>query len=172
MKHVCTIFLRLLSIFVLIGCGDDDNDPYSGIPSGEIVDVELREAALIGSGSSSGRLLAIGQKWWKLQDGEIRYNGSCDDETEDISPEDTYYGFYSSSQLYTKSGIDGTPAFVGSWQWVNSNKDALFINFDMLRGKELELRALNEDELTYLQEDADGDCQILTWQGFGDPISE
>lgn len=173
MKNSTLLALIIISTLFLAGCGsDDDDDPYAGIPTGDIVDLELRDAALIGSTSSGGRF-AVGQKWWKVLNGEIRYNGTCDDETEDITPTNTYYGFYSSNLFYIKEGVNGDPQMVGSWQWVNTNtKEALFINKTTLQGLTLTLRALNENQLVYLSEVEDGECNTLTWEELGEPAIE
>lgn len=173
MKNFRLIYFLLLFLLFAFGCGgDDDDDPYAGIPTGDIVDLELRDAALIGSTSSDGRF-AVGQKWWKVIRGEIRYNGTCEDETEDTTPANTYYGFYSSNLFYIKEGINGDPQSVGSWQWENTNtKEALLINSTALRGLTLTLRALNENELVYLSEVEDGECNVLTWEELGEPQTE
>ncbi|MEO9803103.1 MAG: hypothetical protein ABJF04_07645 [Reichenbachiella sp.] len=173
MKYLSFLFILALSLFAGFGCGsDDNNDPYEGIPTGEIVELDLRDAALSGSGSSGGRF-AVGQKWWKHQNGQFRYNGTCSEETKDISLSDIYYGFYSSNQFFIKEGLNGDPELGGSWQWEDTNtKEALLINYSDLRGLELKLRALNNDKLVYLSEVAVGECTTLIWEELGEPQTE
>lgn len=173
MRHYNYILLLFTSIFAATSCGsDDDDDPYAGIPIGEIVEIDLRDALLSGSANSGGRF-AVGQKWWKHLNGEIRYNGTCTEETETINLSNVYYAFYSSNQFFTKEGVNGQPELAGSWQWVNTNtKEALFINSTRLQGLSLTLRALNENALVYLSEVVDGECTTLTWEELGESHSE
>lgn len=152
-------------VMVCFSCGsDDDNDPYSGIPSGKIVELDERESMLMGTDE---------QKWWKHLNGQFRYVGTCTEDTESFNVASTYYGFYSSNQLFLREGMNEQPFLVGSWQWENANtKNTLLINYWELKGLKLELRALNDEQLVYLSEEIDGDCTQLIWEELGEPFSE
>ncbi|WP_420580984.1 hypothetical protein [Reichenbachiella sp.] len=157
-----------LSIF-LISCGSDDdsNDPFAGVPSSDIVEVELRDATLSGSGSSSGRGAAVGQKWWKQKISKIEGSGVCEDLTEDVT-QGYYYGFYPSGEYYAKASKESTPVRAGSWQWEdNDTKEAILIS-----SVAFTLRGLNSDELIIASDQSQGDCGAITWEQFNNPYEE
>ncbi|UXX78765.1 hypothetical protein N7E81_15510 [Reichenbachiella carrageenanivorans] len=163
--------LSILALSALIySCGDDDNnDPFDGVPSSEIVDVELREATLTGSSeSSSSRELAVGdQKWWKQKISKVQYSGECGGAEDQELTDGYYYGFYPSGEYYAKSGKDGTPVRAGSWQWVDGDKDAIYIS-----SVTFTLRGLNDDELIIASDQSQGPCSAITWEQFNQPYIE
>lgn len=166
--------LSILTFSILIyACGgdDDNDDPYANIPSSEIVDVELRDVALSGSSSSSGRGAAVGQKWWLQKVSKIDLSGECGDaESQEITTE-YYYAFYPSGQYYYQTSKDDTPILAGSWDWFNSDKDAMFIN---IQGNtaEFTLRGLNDDELIIASDQSQATCTVVTWEQFNNPYEE
>lgn len=156
-----------LALFIYSCGSDDDDDPYSGVPSSEIVDVELRDAALSGSASSSGRQLAVGQKWWKQKVSKIDLSGECGDAEGQELTDGNYYGFYSGGEYYYKTSMDATPIRVGSWQWTDNDKNAIFIS-----SVEFSLRGLNDDELIIASDQSQATCTVITWEQFNEPFSE
>ncbi|SMD32030.1 hypothetical protein SAMN04488029_0368 [Reichenbachiella faecimaris] len=166
-----TLFSILtLSIFIF-GCGDDDDndDPFAGVPSSEIVDVDLRDVTLSGTASSSGgRILAVGQKWWKQKVSKVDLSGECGDNEDQEITDGYYYAFYSSGEYYAKIGKEGTATRVGSWQWVDSEtKEAIFI-----QSVEFTLRGLNSDELIIASDQSQATCTAITWEQFNQPYTE
>lgn len=168
LKYLCSILC--LSVLIYSCGGDDDSDdPFASVPSSEIVDIELRDVTLSGSASSSGRVAAVGQKWWKQKVSKVQYSDLCsDEEDEDYSQDNYYYAFYSSGQYYVKIGEDGTPQSAGNWQWVDSeSKDAIFVS-----SVEFTLRGLNDDELIIASDQSQEGCGIVTWEQFNEPHEE
>ncbi|MEP2023458.1 MAG: hypothetical protein ABJH98_09430 [Reichenbachiella sp.] len=165
------LFSILTLSFLIFSCGDDDDndDPFAGVPSSEIVDVDLRDVTLSGSTSTSGgKTLGVGQKWWKQKVSKIELSGECGDNEDQEITDGYYYGFYSSGEYYAKSGQDGTATRVGSWQWVDSDtKDAIFI-----QSVEFTLRGLNSDELIIASDQSQASCTAITWEQFDQPYTE
>lgn len=162
-----TFFYLSLSILIVSCGGDDDDDPYSGVPSSEIVDLELRDATLSGSVSSSSRVLAVGQKWWKQKISKVEGSGLCEDESEDVT-QGYYYGFYPSGEYYAKTSKEATPIRAGSWQWDDSDtKEAIIIS-----SVTFTLRGLNAEELIIASDQSQGDCGVITWEQFVEPYEE
>ncbi|WP_422359180.1 hypothetical protein [Reichenbachiella sp.] len=173
MKLKAIFSVLTLSILVFACGGDDDNDdPFASVPSSEIVDIELRDAALSGSASSSGRSAAVGQKWWLQKVSKIDLSGECGDaESQEVTTE-YYYAFYPSGQYYYQSSKEGTPISAGSWQWVDSNtKDAIYVNVQAGQ-VEFTLRGLNDDELIIASDQSQASCTVITWEQFGNPYEE
>lgn len=168
MKLSTLFSILTLSLFVFSCGGDDDNDdPFSSVPSSDIVDFELRDTTLSGSLSSSGRGAAVGQKWWKQKISKIEGSGACEDLTEDIT-QGYYYGFYPSGEYFAKVTKESTPVRAGSWQWEDTDtKDAILIS-----SVTFTLRGLNSDELIIASDQSQGDCGAITWEQFGEPYEE
>ena len=164
------IFSILILSILIVSCGDDDdsNDPFAGVPKSEIVDIELRDVTLSGTASSNGRTLAVGQKWWKQKVSKVDLSGECGDNEDQEITDGYYYGFYSSGEYYAKSGQDGTPIRVGSWQWVDEDtKDAIFVS-----SVEFTLRGLNDEELIIASDQSQASCTVITWEQFNEPYTE
>lgn len=162
---------------VIYSCGDDDDsDPFDGVPSGEIVDVDEREETLTGStGSSSSRELAVGdQKWWKHVKTKMQLSGECGDNEELEDTQSNYYGFYPGGEYYYKTGKDGNPVRVGSWEWVDTEtKDVMYIsNYTTETSGEFTLRSLNENEVVYANEQVVATCTAISWSQFNQPYIE
>ncbi|MEO9967256.1 MAG: hypothetical protein ABJF11_15765 [Reichenbachiella sp.] len=168
MKLKNLITLVSLSL-LMISCGsdDDNNDPYADVPSSEIVELELRDAALSGSASSSGRTQAVGQKWWKQKVSKVDLSGECGDNEDQEVTDGYYYGFYPAGEYYYKLDMDATPIRVGSWQWADSDKDAIIIS-----SIEFDLRGLNDDELIISSDQSQATCTVITWEQFDQPFEE
>lgn len=169
MKLSALFSILTLSLFVFSCGGDDDNDdPYAGVPSSEIVDIDLRDATLSGSASSSGRGAAVGQKWWTQKVSKIDLSGECgDNESQEIT-DGYYYGFYPSGEYYAKTSQDATPIRAGSWQWEDDDtKDAIIISSVVFT-----LRGLNSDELIIASDQSQASCTVITWEQFNNPYEE
>lgn len=169
-----SILFSLSLAMLIFSCGDDDDndDPFAGVPKSEIVDIELRDVTLSGTISSAGRSQAIGQKWWKQKISKVDLSGECGDNEDQELSDGNYYAFYPSGSYYTKSGKDGTPVSVGSWQWVDSDtKDAMFVNTQG-GSAEFTLRGLNDEELIIASDQSQATCTIITWEQFNEPYTE
>jgi len=171
-KHLLALLFS--SVIVLSNCGSDDEEegPYDGIPSGEIVVEDQRHITLTGiAQSGSGRSLAVGQKWWKGTERGVKYNGTCNDQLPVSQYQDNeYIAFNPGGSLFTKEGANGDELPAGNWQW-EDNKDAIQINRPTFAGKYV-LRALDDTQVVYMKEVVDGECTIITWERLTDPITE
>ena len=163
--------LSLLSLSILIySCGgdDDSSDPFDSVPSGEIVDIELRDATLSGTVSSAGRQAAIGQKWWTQVVSKVDFSGQCGDNEDQEVTDGNYYAFYPDGDYYAKTSKEGSTSYVGSWEWEDEDtKDAIII-----QGIEFSLRGLNSDELIIASDQSQASCTVITWEQFDKPYTE
>lgn len=169
MKLSALFSILTISLFVFSCGGDDDNDdPFAGVPSSEIVDIDLRDATLSGSASSSGRGAAVGQKWWTQKVSKIDLSGECGDNKSQEITDGYYYGFYPSGEYYAKTSQDATPIRAGSWQWEDDDtKDAIIISSVVFT-----LRGLNSDELIIASDQSQASCTVITWEQFNNPYEE
>lgn len=157
------LFVVLLSAIVVACGGDDDPDPFSEVPSGEIVAVDDRDFVLTGEDSSSGRVEQT-FKWWKQNVSKLDFSSDECGEDEDLSQTDVYYAFTSSGDVRVRQGSSGDGYVARSWAWSSSAKDA--INIDGETSVDFELRALNNSELIYASYQEAQGCSLITWERF------
>lgn len=170
--------LPLFFLFTIISCSSSDSssdDPFSNVPSGEIVPVEQRNSVLTGfDDGPSSKLNAQnddGQKWWKQVVSKITYNGCDGEEDEDITLDDTYFGFKPDGTLHVRFGQQGSTYHATDWGWADQAKSAIFLA--ELSGVEFSIRALNSNEVIYASSQRQsGSCTVVTWERFAQPFTD
>ncbi|WP_424964031.1 hypothetical protein [Ekhidna sp.] len=160
MKKLYVIFLA--AIVAACGSDDGDTDPFSDVPSGEIVSVDERDFVLTGE-DASGRT-AQTYKWWKQNVSKIDFSSEECGDDEDLSQTDVYYAFTSSGNIRVRQGASGDGYIARTWAWSSSAKNA--INIDGETSVDFELRALNNTELIYASYQSAQGCSLVTWERF------
>lgn len=162
MKNFYALVCIALVAF-LASCGGDDGpsaDPFAGIPSGEIVAVEQRDAVLTGT-DSNGRQ---SYRWWAQNVSRLDFNTEECGDDEDLSQNNVYYAFTSDGSIRVRIGTEGDGSVARSWAWSSSSKDA--INVDGETSVDFVIRSLNDSEVIYASVQSAGGCQLVTWERF------
>lgn len=174
--------LKISSFFIILflsaACSSNptssSSEKFEDVPKGEIVSVDMRDETLTGikPGSSNKEISAVdSQKWWLQIISKVDYSDCEGYEDQDITQDNVYYGFKPGGSLYIKQGESGSEQYVTSWEWADDSKSAIII--ETFPDVEFELTALNDDEVIYAsQQEFEGGCKAVTWEQFGDPISD
>lgn len=158
-------FLFLVLVVVLSSCGSDDGasaDPFSSIPSGEIVAVEERDRVLTGE-DAAGRTTQT-YRWWKQDISKLDFSTDECGEDEDLSQTDTYYAFAPNGDIRVRFGTTGDGTAASSWEWSSTAKDA--INIEGETSVDFVIRALNDSEVIYASYQEAQGCSLVTWERF------
>jgi len=165
---------KILMAFLMVGaifmsCSSDDSGDsgnLDGVPSGEIVALELRNETLTGfSGLSRNE---GSQKWWSHTTSDFNFSG-CGEEGEDYSYDGLgYYAFYPDGSMYSKSGINGTPTYLQEWEWTDSSLSAIYVRGET--SVPFTVTYLNEDNVVYgSNQSVGGGCSLTSYEQLGDP---
>lgn len=158
------IYLMIFAC-VLFACGSDDGpsaDPFSNVPSGDIVSIDERDFVLTGT-DAQGRASQT-YKWWALDVSKQDFNIEECGEDVNLSQADTYYAFTPDGDIRIRQGTDGDGFVARSWEWSSTAKEA--INVDGITSVDFVIRALNNNEVIYASyQEAEG-CSLVTWERF------
>lgn len=178
MKTAKLFFMGVAVAILSMGCSKDDDgskggktDFSSNVPSGEIVPVELRNETLTGyselNAPSKGVMPEGIQKWWEYKHGEIS-SVDCPEFNQPLDVgTDYYFGLYPDGSAYSKYGVDGTPTYIGDWNWTSSAKEALVISW--AEGAVFYLTYLNETNLVYASKQSVQGCSVETYEQMHNP---
>lgn len=149
----------------MVSCGgsDDVSSGLPGVPTGEIVSVELRQQTLTGF-SSRG---ATNQKWWTHEVSNFDFNNvDCGDD--DTLNNQGYIAFYPDGSLYQRYSTAGTAFKTGDWAWTDSGKSAIRLT---RQGESAVFTVtwLNDDNVVYGSNQSAGSCSVITYEKFGNP---
>ncbi|SHI85926.1 hypothetical protein [Flavobacterium haoranii] len=160
------LFISSVTLFTSCSSDDDGGSGLSGVPTGEIVEVSLRQETLTGfddEGNGS-------QKWWTHVVSSADF--SSDDCGDDQTVEDGgYYAWYPNGNYYYKTSINGSTTLAGSWEWTNSSKTKIYIHNNSTGAEgEMTLTYLNESNIVYGIKQSGGGCSVTTYEQFNNPF--
>lgn len=160
------LFLFVLGASLLTACSKDDGDggdKFAGVPSGEIVPVAQRHETLTGYAENAGRGVENTgtQKWWESVNSFVEYHCQGESDEIDNTQAGVYYAFKNDGKIYYKVGMEGTEYPHHSWEWKDSNKNAIVI-----QGVDFELRELNDGGVVYASYQEEQGCYAITWDQF------
>lgn len=160
------VWVVLAAATLFLGCSSDDggSSKLSGVPTGEIVAVELRDESLTGFSDGEGA-----QKWWRHVISSIEYNSEdCGDsqEIENVG----YFAFYPNGNYYQKSSIESTQQLVGSWEWKNDAKKQMYFSNQTGEG-EVTLTYLNEINIVFGSSMSAEGCSVTSYEQFNNPLN-
>lgn len=165
------ILFYLFACFLIISCGSPtgpsiDNNLLDGVPSGEIVPVEEREATLTGltMSKSTESSASESQKWWNHVVTKIDVQNCEGYEDMEESYDDYYFAFKPEGKLYFKVGADGTEYEATTWEWSDGSKSGIVLGD--YPDVEFEFTMLNENEVVYASVQQEGSCRAVTWEHF------
>lgn len=173
------IFPAIVALLLIATSCSDDNpvnsrsgDLFENVPSGEIVPVAERDFVLTGFSDGSAKALSEGsQRWWLQIVSKFEFNNCGDEDDEDVTLQNTYFGFAPDGWLYVRSGQSGTPQQAARWAWSSSNKTA--INLNNITEVDFQLTALNQNQVVYASVQNIGQgCSVVTWEQFGQPFTD
>lgn len=165
-------FIVIFVAITIVSCSSNDDESSNWldtIPSGEIIATEEREKALTGfSEDESEEEL---QKWWTHVVSNVEITGP-EECGESIAVNNSgFIAFYTNGSIYYKSSKSGSAVYNGSWEWVDSNKDAVYVS-NSLGSQEFTLTYLNEDNIVYGSQQSEGSCAAITYEEFDEPYFE
>jgi|GEM_PF-2432233 len=153
MKKTTLFFLSLFSIsLIFTSCNKDDDtkpgDNFPGVPSGDIVPVEEREAALTGGGNMKS--VDNNLKYWSFTESKALVSGCGESDEIDLLQQlgyssDTKLAFSQDGNIYVKSY--GSVNIAGGWSWSSSSKDGIIL--DSHPSVEFTFTVLNPSEVVY-----------------------
>ena len=157
-------YVLLVIAAALYACGSDDTsaDPFSAVPSGEIVAVEERDFVLTGVDASARTAQTF--KWWKQEISRLDFSSEECGDDEDLAQSDVYYAFTSDGNIRVRQGTSGDGTVARSWEWSTTAKEA--INIDGESSVDFVIRSLNESEVIYASFQAAEGCSLVTWERF------
>jgi len=171
-KKILVFFFMAAAI--LSSCSSDDSSDdgggnnLDGVPTGEIVALNLRNAALTGF-SQLDRNEGT-QKWWTHIISDFNYSG-CGDEEGFSQEGNGYYAFYPDGTMFEKSGIDGIPSYLQEWQWTDASLSAVYVRGDT--SVPFTVTYLNDDNVVYgSNQNISGSCSIISYEQLGNPHFE
>jgi hypothetical protein len=166
MKAFLGLFLLASGIMLTACSKDDEGSGLTGVPTGEIVAIGLRDMTLTGY---SDLITQEGsQKWWTHVVSSFDF--SSDDCGDDQTIENSgYYAFYPDGGYYFKSSIDSTPFSVGEWGWTDGSKTKIFISNSIGEG-EFTVTYLNEMNIVFGSRQTGPGCSVVTYEQFNDPF--
>lgn len=158
-----------LLVITLTSCSKDDDggsNGLEGVPSGEIVEVGLRQETLTGFNEEGSGT----QKWWTHVISSADYS-SADCGDDEVIEDGGYYAWYPDGSYYYKAIISDTPSLVGSWEWTNSSKTKVYIhNYTTSAEGEMTVTYLNESNIVYGTNQSAGGCSVTTYEQFNNPF--
>ncbi len=162
------LLITLLFISLIFSCSsDEDTGGLEGVPSGEIVSVELRNVTLTGFNELSGKSNNKGnsQVWWSNATSDFKFTGSC---PEDGDYEDEnfntpgFFAFYPNGKMYYKSSVGGDPTFFQNWRWTDSNKTHVYVRDET--DVAYEITYLNSKNVVYGSKRSEGGCTLVSYE--------
>lgn len=168
--------LIAINLLLLFSCSNDEEkvvkDNFAGVPTGEIVALELRDATLTGFEASAKKNEASkgAQKWWSHVISKVTYNGSAcvKKEGEVLGEKKGYFAFYPNGGLYVRSSKNGTPIRGGSWKWKSSSKNMVVVTINGV-SFDNKLTYLNANNVVYASAQPHSGCTAYTYEQFGSP---
>lgn len=164
MKFFKVAAILFLGFTLTTSCSKDDdggdNDKFAGVPKGEIVPLAEREQVLTGYDGTEGRGFTE-KKWWKQDVAKVDYH-CAGYEDEDLGQENIYYAFAHDGTMYYKVGVEGEAYSYNTWEWEDSDKDAIVVD-----GVVFDFRELNEDTIVYASyQEQNSSCYAVTWEQY------
>lgn len=169
-SFITSIFFALTLTVSLVSCSKDDDggNELADIPSGELVAVELRNETLTGF-PDDGRQPGV-QKWWTHVITSIEFSSTeCGDDITETAI--GYLAFYPTGGIFLKNSPGEEPFNIGSWEWANSNRSAIFVSNSAGQG-EFTVTWLNENNVVYGSVQSSGGCSATTYEQFDNPYFE
>lgn len=167
---------KLLSLFflavLLISCSSNEEaeeklDNFSNVPSGEIVEANLRDLVLTGNENATSNKNI--QKWWSHLTSEFIFNNE-DCRNRNNIHNAGYFAFATDGTLFVKLNKDDTASNAGGWKWTSSKKNKITIIYRSGDQQNFTITYLNENNIVYASEQSIGDCSVLTYQQFNNPF--
>ncbi|WP_432670981.1 hypothetical protein [Flavobacterium sp. SM2513] len=164
-KNIC-LLLFVSSAFIACSSDDGGDSTLSGVPSGEIVSVELRNETLTGFSDDEGS-----QKWWTHVVSSIFSSNEeeCGWDTE--YENQGYFAFFPDGNYYQRTSFSGSQTLVGSWEWANSSKTKISISNQTGEGV-MTVTYLNDENIVFGNKQNIEGCSITSYEQFNDPIWE
>ncbi|MFY9244016.1 MAG: hypothetical protein WAO74_13430 [Polaribacter sp.] len=158
--------LLLTLAFTFSFCSGDDSDSgqFPGVPSGEIVALELRQETLTGY-SAKG---VDAQKWWTHVVSNIDISGPEDCGEGQSIRNVGYFAFSPNGDLIFRTSKNGSTTTRGTWRWGNDNKNTVYASD--IGNVEFTLTYLNANNLVIASQQAAGPCSATTYEQFNDPF--
>ena len=159
------VFVVLFFFSIFIACSGDDDSTLEliGVPTGEIVAVELRQEVLTGFSNGAGS-----QKWWTHVTSSVDFSSTeCGDDQEYNNQ--GYYAFYASGEYYYKTSTNGSETLVGTWAWEDSSKSKMIIS-NQSGSAVNTVTYLNADNVVFGSNQSSGGCSAITFEQFNNPF--
>lgn len=172
---------KLLSLFflavLLVCCSNSNNEEveeeklnhFSDIPSGEIVQTNLRTLMLTGRENSTSNKNT--QKWWTHLTSEYIFNNE-DCRNRNNIHNAGYFAFANNGTLYIKLNKNDAASNGGRWKWTSSKKNKITITYRSGDQQDFTITYLNENNIIYASKQSKGECSLLMYQQFNNPFFE
>lgn len=166
-------FFLLITLFLVISCSesDDNLEKLSDAPTGEIINITLRDFILTGNNATASKQSesTISQKWWNHKVSSFNYSNSKCGQNYKVN-NTGHFAFTHNGEILVKLYKNSESKIGGYWKWTSNNKEAISITHLGREEKVFTITYLNDNNIVYSSSNQEEeDCYVSIYEQFNNP---